>query len=83
MATDPSDFLADHTGGSEKKTAAIVASAEGKVLLIDEAYGLGKDDPYCKAVIDTLVSKIPRSPANIAVVMCGCVAALPGHWPRP
>ena len=149
VVTDPSDFLADHSGGSEKKTAQIMQSAQGKarpalrrrrrrvegcgcgcmrcgcacmrcgcmrcgcacmrcgcasglgpllgqsppprrgqrearrgglalapntcqVLLIDEAYGLAKDDPYCKAVIDTLVSKVPRGAgADICVIMCG------------
>ncbi len=44
-----SDFIGSHVGDSEKKTKAILKSAEGKVLMIDEAYGLD-DDVYGKKV---------------------------------
>jgi SpoVK/Ycf46/Vps4 family AAA+-type ATPase len=35
-----SDFVGSEVGGSQKKTREIIANCEGKVLLIDEAYGL-------------------------------------------
>jgi hypothetical protein len=52
-----SDFIGSHVGESEKKTQAILKSAEGKVLLIDEAYGLD-DDVYGKKVWRCFNSKL-------------------------
>jgi len=75
-----SDFVGEHLGSSEKTTQGILKSAEGCVLVIDEAYSLysgsasgsGTNDPYKTAVIDTLVEKIQAKPgADIAVVMIG------------
>ena len=75
-----SDFLGDALGVSEKTTQAILKSAEGCVLVIDEAYSLysggstgsGSNDPYKTAVIDTIVEKVQAKPgADIAVVMIG------------
>jgi DNA replication protein DnaC len=59
----PSDFLGDVVGGSEAKTRALLAQAEGCVLIIDEAYSLlppGSVDPYRTAVIDTIVEQVRR-----------------------
>lgn len=75
-----SDFVGEHLGSSEKITQGILKSAEGCVLVIDEAYSLytggatGSDtnDPYKTAVIDTIVEKVQAKPgADIAVVMIG------------
>lgn len=71
-----SDFLGDHLGQSEKQTQNILRSAEGCVLVIDEAYSLysgkGLNDPYKTAVIDTIVEKVQAKPgADIAVIMLG------------
>lgn len=75
-----SDFLGDALGVSEKTTQGILKSAEGCVLVIDEAYSLysggstgsGSNDPYKTAVIDTIVEKVQAKPgADIAVVMIG------------
>lgn len=75
-----SDFVGDALGVSEKTTQAILQSAEGCVLVIDEAYSLytggstgsGTNDPYKTAVIDTIVEKVQAKPgADIAVVMIG------------
>ena len=44
-----SDFVGDVVGASQQKTKAILEMAEGKVLLIDEAYGLD-DNLYGKQV---------------------------------
>lgn len=64
---NPSDFVGDVLGSSEKATRAILKSAEGCVLVIDEAYslysggssGAGNNDPYKTAVVDTLVEQVP------------------------
>lgn len=75
-----SDFVGEHLGSSEKVTQGILKSAEGCVLVIDEAYSLytggstgsGTNDPYKTAVIDTIVEKVQARPgADIAVVMIG------------
>lgn len=46
----PADFLGSVLGESEKKTMAILEEARGRVLVIDEAYGLHAGnksrDPY-------------------------------------
>ncbi|KAJ8122175.1 hypothetical protein ONZ43_g1565 [Nemania bipapillata] len=65
----PVDFIAAHAGGSENRTKAILDSTKGKVLVIDEAYGLsgtrqgakgtrGLTDSYRSSIIDTLVSNV-------------------------
>ena len=46
-----SDFVVGHVGGSEAKSKEILKLAEGKVLSIDEAYGLD-DELYGKKVED-------------------------------
>lgn len=75
-----SDFVGEVLGSSEQVTQGILKSAEGCVLVIDEAYSLysggstgsGTNDPYKTAVIDTIVEKVQAKPgADIAVVMIG------------
>lgn len=67
VVKNPSDFVGDVLGASEKTTKGILASTLGKVLIIDEAYGLyggtgsgsgAKGDPYKTAVIDTIVAEV-------------------------
>lgn len=80
-----SDFVGDVLGASEKTTKGIIESAEGCVLVIDEAYALysggkgpnGTNDPYKTAVIDTIVEQVQAKPgADIAVVMLGYQAEM-------
>jgi hypothetical protein len=75
-----SDFIGDFLGVSEKTTQEILKSAEGCVLVIDEAHSLysggwtrsGSNDSYRTAVIDTIVEKVQAKPGDdIAVVMIG------------
>ena len=76
---NPSDFVGDVLGSSEKQTRDILRSAEGCVLVIDEAYSLysGSDvtknnDPYKTAVIDTIVEQVQGKPGDDrAVVLLG------------
>ncbi len=50
IVKNPSDFIGSVLGESYQKTVAILDAAVGKVLVIDEAYGLfsaaGVKDPY-------------------------------------
>ena len=61
----PSDLIANAVGGTEEKTAALLEICKGKVLVIDEAYGL-HEGMYGARAIDTIVSKVqpdlPTSP---------------------
>ncbi|OAL25146.1 hypothetical protein AYO22_05023 [Fonsecaea multimorphosa] len=73
----PSDFVGAHLGESEKNTKAILRTSEGKVLLIDEAYGLfagggvgkGQADIYKAAVIDTIVGEVQNTPGEDRCVL--------------
>ena len=66
-----SDFVGKVVGESQDKTANILKLATGKVLLIDEAYGLN-DGLYGKQVLDTITEKVQGRPGeDIAVIMIG------------
>ncbi len=73
VCTLPKDFLGAVLGESEKKTDAIIESCRGKVLLIDEAYGMAnKGNSFYEGVIGTLVGAIPeKGGMDMAVIMCG------------
>ncbi|KAK8177442.1 P-loop containing nucleoside triphosphate hydrolase protein [Phyllosticta citrichinensis] len=66
----PADFVGSVLGGSEANTKGILAATQGKVLVIDEAYGLygGKDkgssDSFKTAVIDTIVAEVQSVPGD-------------------
>lgn len=65
----PADFIGAHLGHSESQTKGILAATLGKVLVIDEAYGLhgGKShspDPFKTAVIDTIVADVQNVPGD-------------------
>ena len=68
MIKNPSDFVGGALGQSEQNTKGILKASEGKVLVIDEAYGLdpggrvgGQPDPYKTAVIDTIVAEVQNT----------------------
>ena len=63
-------------GKSEANTKAILAATVGKVLIIDEAYGLNsrdsaseKPDSFKTAVLDTLVAEIQAVPGDDRCVL--------------
>jgi SpoVK/Ycf46/Vps4 family AAA+-type ATPase len=73
VVKNTSDFVGAVIGGSEQQTNAILASTLGKVLVIDEAYGLygGGDtgggkrtDQFRIAVIDTIVANVQNVPGD-------------------
>ncbi|KAL8855223.1 MAG: hypothetical protein Q9221_000129 [Calogaya cf. arnoldii] len=77
VAKNPSDFVGQHLGQSESNTKAILASAVGKVLIIDEAYmlytgndgGGNQSDPYKTGVIDTIVAEVQSVPGEDRCVL--------------
>ncbi|KAF8321989.1 P-loop containing nucleoside triphosphate hydrolase protein [Cantharellus anzutake] len=69
----PADFIGDVVGASEAKTKGILENSRGKVLVIDEAYGLydnaGGSNGYKTAVIDTIVAEIQPNPGEDRCVL--------------
>lgn len=71
MSKTASDFVGSHVGESQSKTNAILETARGKVLIIDEAYAFD-DDNFGKQVLNTLVEKVQgTSSDDIAVLLLG------------
>ncbi|KAF3761456.1 P-loop containing nucleoside triphosphate hydrolase protein [Cryphonectria parasitica EP155] len=71
---NPSDFVGAHIGESEKLTKGILAATLGKVLVIDEAYGLyvghgATNDPFKTSVIDTIVADVQSVPGDDRCVL--------------
>lgn len=74
VVKNPSDFIGDVIGASEKLTKGIIASTVGKVLVIDEAYALNpkasdsNSGSFKTAVIDTIVAEVQGMPGDDAVL---------------
>lgn len=76
IVKNPADFIGAVIGGSEAQTKGILASTVGKVLLIDEAYGLYGGGPnashmnqFKTAVIDTIVAEVQSVPGEDRCVL--------------
>ncbi|KAJ5448828.1 hypothetical protein N7445_003649 [Penicillium cf. griseofulvum] len=79
VVKNPADFVGSVIGGSEENTKGILASTLGKVLVIDEAYGLfaggtsdgatSGSDQYRAAVIDTIVAEVQSTPGDDRCVL--------------
>jgi Cdc6-like AAA superfamily ATPase len=70
------DKVGDKVGEAQSKTRAILDAADGKVLLIDEAYVLD-DNLYGKQALDTIVEKVQATPgADMCVIMAGYEAPM-------
>lgn len=77
VVKNPSDFVGAALGQSEQQTKGILAASLGKVLVIDEAYGLyggggtpgSISDPYKTAVIDTIVAEVQSVPGDDRCVL--------------
>ncbi|KAH7178771.1 P-loop containing nucleoside triphosphate hydrolase protein [Fusarium sp. MPI-SDFR-AT-0072] len=77
VTKNPADFVGAALGQSEAQTKGILTATVGKVLLIDEAYGLygggGVNgsvlDPYKAAVIDTIVAEVQSVPGEDRCVL--------------
>ncbi|KAL2826644.1 P-loop containing nucleoside triphosphate hydrolase protein [Aspergillus cavernicola] len=79
IVKNPADFVGSVIGQSEQNTKGILASTIGKVLVIDEAYGLfgggtrdrsgAQTNQYKTAVVDTIVSEVQSVPGDDRCVL--------------
>ncbi|KAE8414807.1 P-loop containing nucleoside triphosphate hydrolase protein [Aspergillus pseudocaelatus] len=79
IVKNPADFVGSVLGESEKNTKGILASTVGKVLVIDEAYGLfgggtkdktgSQTNQFKTAVIDTIVAEVQSTPGDDRCVL--------------
>lgn len=75
VRVERSDFMDTRVGGTELKTKAILKSAQGNVLFIDEAYTLLKENEFSNdsgpRVIETLLTALGREETDMLVIMAG------------
>ena len=67
------DLVADHLGGTAKKTNQVIDQALDGVLFIDEAYALTESDnqDFGKEAITTLLSRIENDRHRLVVIAAG------------
>ena len=73
VETDRSDLVAGYVGQTATKTRAVLESALGGTVLIDEAYSLarGGENDFGREAIDTLVKFMEDHRDDLAVVVAG------------
>jgi energy-coupling factor transporter ATP-binding protein EcfA2 len=73
VETDRADLVAGFVGQTAIKTAKVLESALGGMLLIDEAYALarGGDNDFGREAIDTLVKFMEDHRDDLAIVAAG------------
>lgn len=75
VRVERSDFMDTRVGGTELKTKAILKSARGNVLFIDEAYTLLKETESSNdsgpRVIETLLTALGREETDTLVILAG------------
>ena len=78
VETDRSDLVAGFVGQTATKTRAVLDSALGGTVLIDEAYALarGGENDFGREAIDTLVKFMEDHRDDLAVVVAGYPAEM-------
>eukprot|EP00762_Andalucia_godoyi_P008529 ANDGO_01319.mRNA.1 Protein cfxQ homolog len=70
----PKDLIGSFVGQTRPKTEAVMDRALGRVLFIDEAYGLHPSkSPYCTEALEQLLSMLtdPRYMGKMVVILAG------------
>ena len=72
VEVDRADLVAGYVGQTAARVDAIVDSALGGVLLIDEAYGLTRgDDAYGSEAIDAIVKRMEDHRGDLVIIATG------------
>jgi len=74
IETDPSGLISEHVRETAKQTMAIIESARGGTLFIDEAYGLYKSDggtDFGEEAINTLLKDMYDHRSEYSVIIAG------------
>jgi stage V sporulation protein K len=75
VETDRSTLVADHVGGTEKRTREALRKAKGGVLFVDEAYALNdgyfNQKGFGEEAVDVLVKAMEDMRDSLAVVFAG------------
>jgi SpoVK/Ycf46/Vps4 family AAA+-type ATPase len=74
-----SDLIGEYLGQTAVKTQKVIDSAEGRMLIIDEAYSLGnseKRDSFSKECIDTINLNLSKTEKNFKCAIIGYREAL-------
>ena len=76
VAASRKDMVGEHLGSSAPKTDALVDTALGGVLFIDEAYtliqtGLSGGDAFGKEAVDTLLARMENDRDELVVIIAG------------
>ena len=73
VETSRSDLVAQYMGQTAAKTAAVIKSAKGGILFIDEAYALvrNKEDFFGVEAVDTLVKYMEDYRDDLVIILAG------------
>lgn len=75
------DLVGEHLGATAIRTGAVIDSALGGVLFIDEAYaliekGLSGGDAFGREAVDTLLTRMENERDNLVVIIAGYEAEI-------
>lgn len=75
VETDRSGLVGQHVGATAQKTTAVIDSARGGVLFIDEAYSLTPDGPasndFGSEAVDVLLKRMEDARSEFCVIVAG------------
>lgn len=68
LITTPQQLKGQYIGQTAKSVIAKLDEADGKVLFIDEAYGMNGSDPFYTEMVDTIVGNVQGTPKDRQIV---------------